>query len=177
MNYSINKICPNPFMNLVWKSKLIGLVIGLILSGCAGATDMPIPDKIGEKERFGIVSEKEATRMVNKLHGQSVAADANIIAEYGKGEKKDILYISRYADSTAAQEAYESMIEKMAATSKSPFHHLMPLQKYQKKAHMTLGMGAVHFIYHSGRFLLWLQTYQTFGTTLPPQLLASYPIK
>jgi len=41
---------------------------------------------------------------------------------------------------------------------------------------MTLGMGAVHYIYQSGSLLLWFQTYQPFGTTLPPKLLALYPI-
>ena len=52
----------------------------------------------------------------------------------------------------------------------------MPIEKYQKKAYMTLGMGAVHFIYSSGPFLLWLQTFQSFGDTLPSQLLVLYPI-
>lgn len=163
-------------MDLTRKSKLIGLVVGLIISGCAGAPDLPTPEKIGEKERLRVISGKQATRVVNRMHGQSVATDANVIAEYGKGEKKDLLYISRYAEPKAAQAAYDLMIEKMAAAPKSPFTHLMPIGKYQKKAFMTLGMGAVHFIYHSGRFLLWFQTYQSFGTTLPPQLLTIYPI-
>jgi hypothetical protein len=34
----------------------------------------------------------------------------------------------------------------------------------------------VHYIYPSGSTLLWFQTFQSFGTTLPPQLLAVYPI-
>ncbi len=163
-------------MNLARKCKLIGLVVGLILSGCTGAPDFPTPEKIGEKERLGVISGEQAARVVNKMHGQSVATNANVIAEYGKGEKKDLLYISRYADQKTTQEAFDLMIEKMAAAKKSPFFHLMPIDKYQKKAYMTLGMGAVHFIYQSGSFLLWFQTYQSFGTTLPPQLLAFYPI-
>ncbi|MBW2583378.1 MAG: hypothetical protein JRE36_07330 [Deltaproteobacteria bacterium] len=163
-------------MNPARKCKLIGLVVGFILSGCTSAPDLPTPDKIGEKERFRVVSGKQAARVVNKMHGQSVATDGNVIAEYGEGEKKDLLYISRYADPKAAQEAFDLMIEKMAAAKKSPFFHLMPIEKYQKKAYMTLGMGAVHYIYPSGPFLLWFQTYQSFGTTLPPQLLAFYPI-
>ena len=163
-------------MNLARKCKLIGLVVGFILSGCTSAPDLPTPDKIGEKERLRVVSGKQAARVVNKMHGQSVATDGNVIAEYGEGEKKDLLYISRYADPKAAQEAFDLMIEKMAAAKNSPFYHLMPIDKYQKKAYMTLGMGAVHYIYPSGPFLLWFQTYQSFGTTLPPQLLAFYPI-
>jgi hypothetical protein len=41
---------------------------------------------------------------------------------------------------------------------------------------MTLGMGAVHYIYLSGQSLLWLQTYQSFGDKLPRGLLELYPI-
>ena len=150
--------------------------MGFILSGCTSAPDLPTPDKIGEKERLGVISGKQAARLVNRMHGQSVATEANVIAEYGEGEKKDLLYISRYADPKAAQEAFDLMIEKMAAANKSPFYHLMPIGKYENKVYITLGMGAVHYIYSSGPFLLWLQTFQSFGDTLPPQLLGLYPL-
>ena len=163
-------------MNWARKCKLISLFAGLVLSGCIGAPELAIPDKIGEKERLRVFSGKRAARVVNRMHGQSVATSENAIAEYGDGEKKDILYISRYADPRAAQEAFVQMIEKMVGVPKSPFFHLMPMGKYQKKAYMTLGLGAVHYIYPSGSTLLWFQTFQSFGTTLPPQLLAVYPI-
>ena len=160
------------------KCKLICLVVSLILSGCTGTSgpNLPTPEKIGEKERWRIITGEQAAQVVNRMHGQSVATDANVIAEYGTGEKKDVLYISRYAGPEAAKKAYELMIEKMAAAKKSPFYHLMPMEKYQKKVYMTLGMGAVHYIYQSRSLLLWFQTYQSFGTTLPPKLLELYPI-
>jgi hypothetical protein len=41
---------------------------------------------------------------------------------------------------------------------------------------MTLGMGAVHYIYLSDKSLLWLQTYQSFKDKLPGRLLELYPI-
>ena len=163
-------------MNRARKCKLIGLVVSLILSGCTNAPDLPTPEKIGEKERLRIISGEQAAQVVNRMHGQSVATEANVIAEYGSGEKKDILYISRYADPKAALKAFELMIEKMAVAKKSPFNHLMPIGKYQKKVYMTLGMGAVHYIYPSGSYLLWFQTFQSFGTELPPQLIAYYPL-
>jgi hypothetical protein len=158
------------------KFKLIGLIVSIILIGCSNSTDLPTPDRIGEKERLRVISGEQAVQVVNRMHGQAVATDANVIAEYGEGEKKDILYLSRYKDSNAAIEAFDLMIEKMAVAKKSPFFHLMPIGKYQQKAYMTLGMGAVHYIYPSGRYLLWFQTFQSFGTELPPQLLALYPI-
>jgi len=163
-------------MNRAQKCNLIGLVVSLILTGCTSAPDMPTPEKIGEKERLRVISGEQAALVVNKMHGQSVATDANLIAEYGQGEKKDVLYISRYSAPKAAKKAYDLMIEKMAAAPKGPFYHLMPMGNYQKKVYMTLGMGAVHYIYQSGSLLLWFQTHQPFGTTLPPQLLALYPI-
>jgi hypothetical protein len=52
----------------------------------------------------------------------------------------------------------------------------MPLSKYKHKAYFTLGMGAGHYIFLSGKFLLWLQTHQYFGGELPPQLLDLYPL-
>ena len=116
-------------MNRAPKYKLIGLVVSLILTGCSGAPDMPTPEKIGEKERLRIISGEQAGQVVNKMHGQSVATDANLIAEYGQGEKKDVLYISRYADPAAAREAFVLMIEKMAVAKNSPFFHLMPIGK------------------------------------------------
>ena len=160
----------------VRKFKVLALTLGIILIGCSTPAELPTPDKIGAKERLRVISGDQAARVVNRMHGQSVATDANIIAEYGTGEQKDILYISRYAEPEAAQKAYDLMLEKMAGAKKSPFYHLMPMGQYQGKAYMTLGLGAVHYIYQSGNSLLWLQTHQPLGTTLPPQLLALYPI-
>ncbi len=155
---------------------ILALTIGVLLLGCSDPAELPTPDKIGAKERLRIISGEQAAGVVNRMHGRSVATEANVIAEYGKGEEKDILYISRYAEPEAAETAYRLMLEKMANAEKSPFYHLTPLGPYQGKAYMTLGMGAVHYIYQSGNALLWFQTYQSFGTQLPPQLLQLYPI-
>ena len=153
------------------------MTVSIILIACSNPPDLPTPEKIGAKERLRLISGNQAAQVVNRMHGQPVATDANVIAEYGQGEKKDLLYVSRYPDSQAAQKAFYLMMEKMAAAPKSsPFYHLMPIGKYQKKAYMALGMGAVHYIYQSGSSLLWFQTYQAFGTELPPALLELYPI-
>ncbi len=152
------------------------LTVGIVIFGCSDQAELPTPDKIGAKERLRVISGDHAAQVVNRMHGRSVAADANVIAEYGNGEKKDILYVSRYAGPEAAKKAYESMLEKMAGAKQSPFYHLRLLGQYQGQAYMTLGMGAVHYIYQSGHSLLWFQTYQSFGTELPPQLLQLYPI-
>jgi hypothetical protein len=137
--------------------------------------ELSAPQKIGQNERTRTISGNQAAKIINKMHSQSVAADANAIVEYGK-EKKDILYISYYEDQNQAGKAFNLMIEKMASAKQGPFFHLMPLPKYKNKVYFTLGMGASHYIFISGKFLLWLQTHQSFGGELPPRLLNLYPL-
>jgi len=152
----------------------IVVLFSLALLGCSAPAHLESPEKIGGKERTKIISGAKAARVVDKLHGLSVAPDASIIAEYGR-ENKDVLYISRYSNRQEANESLDLMVGKIAAAEKGPFHHLMQIRKYKDKAYMTLGMGAIHYIYVSENFLLWLQTYQSFGMALPPKLLKLYP--
>jgi hypothetical protein len=147
-----------------------------LLVGCTNSTpQLPAPQKIGQNERTRTISGSQAANIINKMHSLSVAADANAIVEYGK-EKKDILYISYYEDQNQAGNAFDLMIDKMASAKQGPFFHLMPLPTYKNKVYFTLGMGAGHYIYLSGNYLLWLQTFQSFGGELPPQLLNLYPL-
>lgn len=162
-------------MNVNSNPKIIFLILFITLLGCSPSADLPTPEKIGEKERVREIAGKQAAQVVDKMHGRSVATHANVIAEYGR-DQKDLLYISRYKDQTGAHQAFDLMIEKMAAAKKGPFFHLMPLGRYDNKVYMALGMGAMHYIYVSGKSLLWLQTYQSFKDTLPQRLLELYPV-
>jgi hypothetical protein len=62
---------------------LISIFIILCLE-CSNSTQLPTPQKIGHKERIRVISGKQAAAIVNKMHGQSVAADDNVIVEYGR---------------------------------------------------------------------------------------------
>ena len=162
------------------KSKIaltsLNIVLISLLLGCSDSTtQLPTPTEIGDKTRSRIISGEQAARVVNKMHKQAVAADVNAIVEYGQ-ERKDILYISYYENQNRAEDAFILMIEKMASAKQGPFFHLMPLPAYKNKVYFTLGMGAQHYIFVSGNFLLWFQTYQSFGDKLPPELLALYPL-
>jgi len=149
-------------------------ILLLFFLGCSNSIQLPIPEKIGDKERSRVISGKQAARVVNQMHRQSVAADVNAIVEYGK-ETKDILYISYYEKQSRAGEAFNLMIEKMASAKQGPFFHLMPLPAYKNKVYFTLGMGARHYIFVSGNYLLWLQTFQSLGGELPPEIVSLYP--
>ena len=162
-------------MSLKSSLKIIGFGFIILILGCANPLNLPTPAKIGDKERVREITGKEASEAVDKMHGRSVATHANVIAEYGR-DRKDLLFISRYSDQTEAHKAFDLMIAKMAAAKKGPFFHLMPLGQYDNKVYITLGMGAMHYIYVSGKSLLWLQTYQSFRDKLPGRLLALYPL-
>ena len=144
------------------------------LLGCSAPTHISTPEKLGEKERTKIISGKKAAQVVNGMHGLSIAPDASIIVEYGRG-KKDVLYISRYRNRKDANESLDLMVGKIAAAEKGPFFHLIQIRKYKDKVYMTFGMGALHYIYLSDNSILWFQSYQSFGTALPPRLLKLYP--
>ncbi|MBW1891369.1 MAG: hypothetical protein JRI93_12810 [Deltaproteobacteria bacterium] len=161
-------------MNLKSLLKLLCPILIIFCLECSNSTQLPTPEKIGDKELFRVISGKHAARVVNKMHGQTVAADVNVIVEYGM-KKKDFLFISYYRDQNEANDAFNLMIEKMASSKKGPFLHLIPLTAYNNKVYFTLGMGTGHYIFLSGKYLLWFQTYQSFGERLPPQLLKFYP--
>jgi hypothetical protein len=161
-------------MRLNNPSKYTLLLFSLALLGCTAPTSLETPEKIGEKELTKIISGKKAASFVNRLHGLSVAPVASVIAEYGRGTK-DVLYISRYTNQEDAHQSLGLMVGKIAAAEKGPFFHLMQIRKYKNKVYMTLGMGAIHYIYLSNNSILWLQSYQSFGTALPPQLVKLYP--
>jgi len=162
-------------MNVKPNPKIFVLIFLIIFLGCSRSADLLTPEKIGQKEHTKQISGKQAAQVVDRMHGRSVAADDNVIAEYGR-DQKDILFVSYYRDQIEANKAFDLMIEKLTAAKKGPFFHLMPLAGYKNKVYMTLGMGAVHYIYLSGQSLLWLQTYQSFGDKLPRGLLELYPI-
>ncbi len=152
----------------------IVVLFSLALLGCSAPSHLETPEKVGEKERTKIISGEKAAHVVNRMHGLSVAPDASVIVEYGQG-KKDVLYISRYRNQDDANKILHLMVGKIASAEEGPFFHLMQIRKYKDKVYMTLGMGAIHYIYLSDNSILWFQSYQSFGTALPPQLLKLYP--
>jgi len=134
-----------------------------------------LPKTLGDLELSNVISGEEAIEEINKLHGLSVAATRNSIAEYGD-ERKDLLYISYYTDKDEAVQILQQMMDKMKAATDSPFTHIKTIKAYNDQVFITLGMGAFHYIYATGNYILWLQTNQTFGRKLPSELIELYPI-
>jgi hypothetical protein len=156
---------------------IFSLLIATTIFGysCAKKESISAPEKISEKKMTNLISGKEALKVIDKLHGLAVAPEKNMIAEYGE-DPKDLLYISWYKEEDKARDAFLSMISKMKETDQGPFTHIRALPDYEDKVYMSIGMGAIHYIYCSSHYILWLQTYQDIGRELPDELLSLYPL-
>ena len=161
---------------LIYKflSLLVLTVSSIYINSCNGQDNIPTPDTVGTKTRSKIFSRNESVEVINKLHGLSVAAQNNIIAEYGT-DQKDLLYVSLYQNSDSAVIAFNEMIKKIAHNNKGPFHHLIQLSETGKNAYFLMGMGASHYVFISDNFIIWFQTYQSFGKEIPESILSYYP--
>jgi hypothetical protein len=152
------------------------VIIFQILVACGSKPELATPIKIGDLERTRVIEKEEAVKAIDQLHGLTVAADNNVIAEYGASDPKDLLYISQYKDPAVARQSFDRMMKKIADAKDGPFFHLMPLRPFQDNLYFTMGMGAAHYVYISGRYILWYQTYQSVGMELPPEITDLYVV-
>ena len=161
--------------DMFMKRSILVLSLLFVWIACSEKSEIAVPEKIGHQEKARVISGTEAIKIIDEMHGLAVAPRANIIAEYGN-KPKDVLYISYYAEQEDAQKAFKLMIDKMLKAENGPFSHVRILNGYDERVYIALGMGAVHYIYRSTHYLLWLQTYQKIGRELPEALLSLYPI-
>ena len=159
-------------------SKIITLSIFLlafIYVNCSKQNDIDVPEKIVEEKMTKLISGDDAVKIIDNLHQLDVTPEKNIVAEYGE-DPKDLLYISKYSTEAKAKESLELMMSKMIEADTGPFTHIRTLPDYDKKVYISIGMGAIHYIYNSTKYVLWLQTYQDIGRELPDDLLKQYPL-
>jgi len=154
---------------------IVLLMIFFWTNGCTKREIITAPENIAEKKLTNIISGPDAVKVIDKMHGLAVATEKNIVAEYGE-DPKDLLYISWYKEEDQAKDAFKLMISKMMEADEGPFTHIRALPDYGERVYMSIGMGAIHYIYSSSHFILWLQTYQDIGRELPDELLTLYPL-
>ncbi len=162
-------------MYIVKRILFLLILSSLLINGCQEQPEIDVPKNLGNFKLSNVILGEEASATINKLHGLSVAADKNIIAEYGE-EKKDLLYISYYKETDKAEKLFRLMMDKMIQAKKSPFTHIQTIAAYNNQVYIVLGMGAYHYIYNTQNYILWLQTYQKFGRKLPSKLIELYPV-
>jgi hypothetical protein len=115
-----------------------------------------LPQKLGILSFAKVIKNKEATAIINKMHGKTLDDCTNFIAYYGSNDSKNILYISIYENAEKAKTNIRNMAMKMANGS-SVFSPLT----YGKMGHdvhfKTEGMGLKHYFYRKDNTLIWWQ--------------------
>jgi hypothetical protein len=115
-----------------------------------------LPKKLGGLNLTRVIQDKEATVIINRMHGRTLDDCENIIAYYGSKDAKNILYVSVYENPEKAKTSLMKMAMKMAAGSTV----FKPLTRSKMGAGVhfeTEGMGYKHYFYRVDNILIWWQ--------------------
>ena len=115
-----------------------------------------LPKKLGDLILSRVIKNKEATNIINRMHGKALEDCKNIIGHYGSSNSKNILYVSVYKNIETAKTSLMKMAMKMAAGTAvfTPLTH----SKMGAGVHFeTEGMGLKHYFYRVDNILIWWQ--------------------
>jgi hypothetical protein len=115
-----------------------------------------LPQQLGGLSLAKVIQNKNATVIINKMHGKKLDDSENFIAFYGSNQSKNILYVSVYENAEKAERNIKNMAMKMANGSSvfSPLTH----SKIGDSVHFEIeGMGLKHYFYRIDNILIWWQ--------------------
>lgn len=132
------------------------LLMLLIMAGCSNENQHDImPASLAGKELHEKISGEKAATMIARLHQKPVAPAESAIGYYGKGENPTVLYVSRYDSEQRAQEVLTDMSNGIGKGSSGFWHH-QTFDINDRKVHMVLGQGQVHYFFVKDHLLYWL---------------------
>jgi hypothetical protein len=135
------------------------LILGGLLLFVSCSTDKnpnDLPQKLGGLSLAKVIKNKEATAIINKMHGKTLDECKNFIAYYGSKGSKNILYVSVYENAEIAKTSIMNMAMKMANGS-SVFSPITYGKMGQDVHFKTEGMGLKHYFYRTDNTLIWWQ--------------------
>ena len=138
------------------KNRLLIIFLSLFVFICCSNSNNHLPKKLGDLSLVKIIQNKEATRIINKMHGKKLDDCENFIAYYGNKNSRNTLYVSIYENDEKAKTSLMNMAMKMAkgTSAFSPLTH----SKMSENVHFqTEGMGLKHYFYRIDNILIWWQ--------------------
>ena len=115
-----------------------------------------LPKKLGGLNLSGVIQGKEAAVIISRMHGKTLENCENIIAHYGNGNAKNILYVSVYENAEHAKTSLMKMAMKIAAGS-TVFKPLTHGEMGAGVHFETEGMRYKHYFYRVDNILIWWQ--------------------
>lgn len=136
----------------------------ILISCSTGSNSIHLPQKLGDLSLAKVIKNKEATAIINKMHGKKLDDCKNFIGYYGSNDSKNILYASVYEDAEKAKSHIMNMAMKISGGSTvfSPLTYSGMGQETKSgmghDAHFeTEGMGLKHYFYRTDNILIWWQ--------------------
>ena len=140
-----------PFIGVIMLAGLLSII------NCSTNNDFKyLPQKLGDLSLSGVIQNKEAAAIINKMHGKPLDDCKNYIAYFGGNDSKNILYISIYENVENARANLMNMAMKMA--NGSAVFSPLTYSGMGNDAHFeTEGMGFKHYFYRVDAILIWWQ--------------------
>ncbi len=133
-----------------WAVGRTALLAVVVLAACART---PLPKRLGGLVRTRVWSGESAARLMEELHGRSVAPASSAVAEYGRAGQLRV-YRSRFADPAAAHGTLVRMLGRLE-TGDTPFSPPRELREYPGHW-FTVGPGGHHALWESDESVYWL---------------------
>lgn len=126
-----------------------------VLISCSNENNY-LPKKLGDLSLVKIIQNKEATRIINKMHGKNLDDCENFIAYYGNKNSRNTLYVSVYENAEKTKTSLMNMAMKMAKGT-SVFSPLIHSKMGEDVHFQAEGMGLKHYFYRIDNILIWWQ--------------------
>lgn len=144
------------------------LLLVLILVSCSSEKDF-LPEEILDYKLNKKLEGESAKDFVNRLHFNSVTDEENKIGFYKDEQNEAIIYITFYGDENLAEDNYNKMINKISPEN-SVFINPEFVEIKNRKIYRCFGMGQSHYVFTSGKNLIWV----TVDTHLGKKFVTEY---
>ncbi len=143
-------------MDKIVKNRLLLILLSLFVFIYCSDSNNHLPNKLADLSLVKIIQDKEATRIINKMHGKKLDDCENFIAYYGNKNSRNTLYVSVYENAEKAKTSLMNMAMKM--TKGTPVFSPLTHSKMGENVHFqTEGMAFKHYFYRVDNILIWWQ--------------------
>ncbi|UCD88509.1 MAG: hypothetical protein JSW04_08525 [Desulfobacterales bacterium] len=138
------------------KNRLLFILLSLFVFLCCSNSNHHLPDKLADLGLAKVLQNKEATRIINKMHDKKLDDCENLIVLYGDKDSGNTLYVSIYENVEKAKTNLMQMAMKIAKGT-AVFAPLTYSKMGENVHFQTQGMGFQHYLYRVDNILIWWQ--------------------
>ncbi len=142
--------------------RIAGLVLLTGLTAACSQAPIPAagwspPSELAGLDVTEVRTGAAAQAVVSRLHGGSVSGQEDGVVYYGpgRGGPQATVYVSAFADTGSAADAFRRMDEGIARGG-TPFHHRVVNIRSGREVVLTMGLGQTHYYFQDDNRVFWL---------------------